>query len=558
MVQACSGSFHRWDMRGGSFLQMTVWLSVMAFCLISCSASSQVSLTSLDETRDNAASAAEAFSRCHRFVEGWLTVADPATGLIPRNNKGGSFAESMQGDSYWNAKDAAADNYPFMVITAYLTDPDLLEGRMKEMLSTETRLTSCLGACPATYDFRTQQLRNHPVDTGTVIFGSAEYVKDGLLPITELMGPSPWSDRMVSILDDLHKLVSVALPGKNLNGAEAIEVNGDLLQALSRVYWFTGDESYLDWALQIGDYYLQGEIQPADYDSIQLRDHGCEFILGLCELYATLSVVRPEKREQYKAPLHRLLDRILETGRNEDGLFYNRINPSSGTILDRGIADTWGYSLDGYYTVYLLDGMESYRDAVVKVLGNLGKYRNHLWQSKGPSDGYADAIESALNLYNRERSASTAAWLDSEIRVMYSFQRENGIIEGWHGDGNFARTALMYALWKTRGTHISPWREDVLFGAVEKGDGILLTLTAGNAWEGKLYFDIPRHRDYLHLPFDWPRINQFPEWFTVERDRTYIVKIDGKKTRYSGADLSQGLSLSVKAGQTVVMEILGK
>ena len=551
----CSVALSNRDTKGGSFFRITIWLSVLAFCMVSCGASSQVPPASLEEAGVNAVLAGEAFGRCHRFVEGWLSVADPVTGLIPRNIKGGSFAVSKQGDFYWNAKDAAADNYPFMVITAYLTDPDLFEGRMKEMLATEIRLTSCLGSCPATYDFRTQKLKNSPVDTGTVIFGSAEYVKDGLLPITELMGPSPWSERMVSILDDLHKLVTVALPGKHLNGAEAIEVNGDLLQALSRAYWFTGEVGYLDWAVEIGDHYLLGEKHPAEYGAIQLRDHGCEFILGLCELYATLSWARPEKREQYKVPLHRLLDRILEVGRNEDGLFYNLVNPSSGAILDKGIADTWGYSLDGYYTVYLLDGTETYRDAIVKVFGNLGKYRNHVWQSSGPSDGYADAIESALNLYNRERSADVAAWLDSEIRVMYAFQRENGIIEGWHGDGNFARTALMYALWKTRGTRIAPWREDVLFGAVEKDNGILLTLTAEKAWEGKLYFDVQRHRDYLHLPFDWPRINQFPEWFTVEKDKTYTVRVNGKKTRYSGAELLEGLAVSLSSGQTWVIEV---
>ena len=54
--------------------------------------------------------AGEAFARSHRFVEGWLAVADTVTGLIPKN---------LQGDYFWNAQDAAADNYPFMVITSF-------------------------------------------------------------------------------------------------------------------------------------------------------------------------------------------------------------------------------------------------------------------------------------------------------------------------------------------------------------------------------------------------------------------------------------------------------
>ena len=99
----------------------------------------------------------------------------------------------------------------------------------------------------------------------------------------------------------------------------------------------------------------------------------------------------------------------------------------------------------------------------------------------------------------------------TEIQYMFSLQQATGVIEGWHGDGNFARTALMYALWKTQGVRIAPWRSDVLFGAVENEGGILLSVTADEPWQGRVFLDVPRHRDFLHLPFDWPRINQFPE-----------------------------------------------
>lgn len=531
-----------------SLKRFLIYFLVGSFCTLSCNMT-HIPQSSVDLMEVNAIQANEAFSRSHRFVEGWLKWADPVTGLIPRN---------LNGDDYWNAKDAAADNYSFMVITSYLTDPDLFEGQMKDMLSTETLLTSCLGACPAPFDFRTQRFCDNPVDTLAVIFGSAEYVKDGLLPVTELLGPSLWSTRMLSILDDLHKLITVAQPGTYPAGSGAIEVNGDLLQALSRAYWFTGKEEYLDWAIEIGDYLLLNEIHPVEYDAVMLRDHGCEFILGLCELYATLSQARPAKREEYKAPLHRLLDRILEVGRNEDGLFYNAVNLLDGNIVNNGIADTWGYTLDGFYTVYLLDGDSEYRDAVSKVFGNLEKYRKYPWEPSGPSDGYADSIESALNLYNRERSANVASWIDGEIQNMFAIQKSDGVIEGWHGDGNFARTSMMYALWKTQGTHIAPWREDVLIGAAEKEKGIFLTIKADQAWEGKLYFDLPRHKEHLHLPFDWPRINQFPEWFVVEKDKRYSVNINGRKHTYYGSELIQGLDISVAGGQYILLEVTSK
>ena len=501
----------------------------------------------VDRAVANGRLANEAFDRSHRFVEGWLAVADTVTGLIPRN---------LQGDYYWNAQDAAADNYPFMVITSYFTDEELFRGRMLDMLRTETELTSCLGACPATYDLRTHRLQNQPIDTSNVIFGSAEYMKDGLLPITELLGPSPWSERMISILDDLHELVDIVteIRGSYFGNSQVIEVNGDLLQVLSRLYWMTGNEEYLEWAIRIGDYYLLGDRHPADSERLRLRDHGCEIMLGLCELYATVHYARPEKQKVYREPLHRLLDRVLEVGRNEHGLFYDEVNPRTGEILETRLADTWGYTLDGYYIVYQLDGIEAYRDAVLKIFGNLNAcYRNHNWEDN--MDGYADAIESALNLYNRERSQEAADWIDSEIKVMYSFQKPNGILEGWHGDGNFARTAVMYALWKTQGTHLSPWRKDVIWGAVEEDGQLVLALTAETSWSGKLCFDAPRYRENLHLPTDWPRINQFPQWFTVEREKMYAVCVDGTETLFSGGELIDGIELVLEPGQRSVVTV---
>jgi hypothetical protein len=33
---------------------------------------------------------------------------------------------------------------------------------------------------------------------------------------------------------------------------------------------------------------------------------------------------------------------------------------------------------------------------------------------------------------------------------------------------------------------------------------------------------------YFHLPVDYPRLNQFPEWFKVEKEQKYLVQIEGK------------------------------
>jgi len=295
---------------------------------------------------------------------------------------------------------------------------------------------------------------------------------------------------------------------------------------------------------------LLGRHHPTRNEStLRLRDHGCEIVSGLCELYATVHFAMPAKKREYQRPIHEMLDCILKFGRNEHGLLYNSINPKTGWH-DKGLTDTWGYNLNGYYTVYLLDKTEAYRQAVRKALINLNNYysyRNYKW---GGSDDYADSIESAINLYNREPIASVAQWMDSEIKMMWNIQKNNGIIEGWHGDGNFARTTIMYCLWKTKGLTIKPWREDVILGAVQDGDVLKISISTRRDWKGKIIFDSPRHQTIMNMPLDWPRINQFPEWFTAKSQKRYAVQdlIYNAKKIYTGKQLQQGLTIHLERG----------
>ena len=169
-----------------------------------------------------------------------------------------------------------------------------------------------------------------------------------------------------------------------------------------------------------------------------------------------------EKKTAYRKPLYQMIDHVLEVGRNEHGLFFDNIDPITGKPLTTRLADTWGYTLNGIYTVWLLDHHQPYREACIKPLKFLAAhYRNYPWEGQS-QDGYADSIESALNLHNFEPEADVAPWIESEIRVMWAKQQPDGVIEGWHGDGNFARTSLMYALWKSQGACVRPWRNDVI------------------------------------------------------------------------------------------------
>ena len=490
---------------------------------------------------ENGHLANEGFVRCRNFVKGWLRHADPTTGLIPRN--------LSRNKDIWNAQDSAADNYPFMVLTAAITDRPLFEGRMLDMLRTETRLTCRIGNLPDAYSFSKRNFQDAKPNMVRIIFGASEYIKDGLLPLTEWLGPSPWCGRMLGILDDIWKHAPIETKYGKIPSTNQ-EINGEMLQALSRIYWMTGEKKYLQWAVRLGDYYLLDKHHPTrDETKLRLRDHGCEIVSGLCELYATVHFTLPEKKQAYQKPIHEMLDRILKVGRNDHGLFYNSVNPQTGEHTE-GIADTWGYNLNGYYTVYLIDKTESYRQAVLKALDSINEnYRNYRWEGDS-ADGYADSIESAINLYNREPVPSAGQWIDSEIKVMWKKQKPDGIIEGWHGDGNFARTTIMYCLWKTKGLTIRPWREDVVFGAVQEDNVLKISIRAEKKWEGKILFDTPRHKTVMKMPLDWPRINQFPEWFAVEAEKRYTgydLTSDSKST-FTGKQLNDGITIHLQAG----------
>ncbi len=519
----------------------------------SCQSSQLGTEAELNKAVENGKLAQESFRRSLDFTHAWLGKTDPQSGLLPSN------LNAKQ--DFWDPANAAADNYPFMVATAYLLDRELYEGPLLHILQQEKKLTSRLKVLPDVYSFSKQDFEEKPLNMGKLIFGVSEYIKDGLIPLNELIGPSPWQDRMLEMLDELYLYIADFDDlAKYFNRASSVEeINGEMLQTLSRVFWMTQDKKYLDWAIAIADNYLiDNDLSQIEY--LRLRDHGCEIIGGLSELYLCLQYLSHPKKNEYQLPLHRLLDRILEYGRNSDGLFYNAINLKTQEIVDSRIADTWGYILNAYYTVWMVDQKETYRKAVVKPFKALNQnYSGYAWEpgkDRGPlgsHDGYADAIESGINLYNRENDPALACWIDSQIQLMFGMQKPDGIIEGWHGDGNFARTALMYGLWKTQGVRLLPWNDSVFLGAVPTPKGLLIVLWAQTPWEGMLAFDQKRHQKILNLPVDYPRINQFPEWFAPDPDQEYEMISSQKNLSgsYTGKQLTKGIPLKLTSGTTL-------
>jgi hypothetical protein len=61
----------------------------------------------------------------------------------------------------------------------------------------------------------------------------------------------------------------------------------------------------------------------------------------------------------------------------------------------------------------------------------------------------------------------------------------------------------------------------------------------------------------MHYPADYPRINQYQEWFVVEKDQTYqLNNVQARKlNKIKGNVLAKGLDVKVKAGETIFLEI---
>ncbi len=487
-----------------------------------------------EQARNNGELNRKALVFCWRYSQGWLQFSDPKTGLLPHDLKGGA---------YWNAKDCAADNYPFLTITAFMTDRALFDGRMPRILETEQRLCNRVDHLPDDYDFATQMFRTEQPKMADLIFGAAEYIKDGLIPLTEWLGPSPWSARMIQLMDDIWKQASIDTEaGKT--PSDSHEVAGDLLQALSRMYWMTRNDAYKKYAYQLASYFLDYHL-PTKADKLGLDDHGCEVIGGLSETYFIARHEDPERAAAWRPAMHAMLDRVLEAGRDETGLLYNHINPVTGKILNEERTDNWGYNYNAFATVAALDDVSRFHEAVMHVLTNLSKNKDYPWEG-ARADGFADTLEGGINLINRFPVPEAIDWADYTAQRLFAVQRDTGVIEGWYGDGNSARTMVMYAQWKSLGARVEPWRADVRVGAAVDSEGYACFHVACDwPWQGTLRFDVPRHQEYLGMPEDYPRINQFPEWFTVPKTGKFMMALGKEKTEEVTAEtLRAGLAVS--------------
>jgi hypothetical protein len=288
---------------------------------------------------------------------------------------------------------------------------------------------------------------------------------------------------------------------------------------------------------------------------VWLRDHGNELITGLAELACIECLESRPRCGTYIPPLLTMMDLLLAKGRNKDGLWFNALDRKGEELKVRKgpICDNWGYMYAAYLALAQVlenkaiaqPSINNYRQEVKRTLENIHLYSFFPWEREFEMDGQVDSIESALYLLNRISVPGAFRWMDEEAGALFSLQKPDGSVNRDYLDGNFIRTSLLYGFYKTQGTYLKPWREDVRVGAYCSADGLYLHLECELAWQGKLYFDHPRHQ--LTCSVNYPRVNEWPEWFVVEKDAAYVVTDLKNNTGriYRGSELMSGISISL-------------
>jgi hypothetical protein len=474
-----------------------------------------------------------ALTAMDRLMRAWLKHADERTLLLPDRIAPPSGPPPAKRE--YTPHNSGADLYPYLILTAHLTDPQLFHGRMMEMLRNEVRYTNAEASVPGNLDLATGKLGPPS------LFGAGEYAKDGLVSVTEYLGRTPWFARMVDMVGDAMARAPVESRYGRLPASDS-ELNGDYLQVLARLAVMTGEQRFIDWARRIADAYIE-EVVPGSHgvpsgqwdftahtgnQRLRFRDHGNELIVGLVLQYANEKRWQSPRAERWRPVIARMLDRVLESA-NADGLLFDEVDAATLKPIETRLSDNWGYVYGAVYAFYQATGEERYREAVVGVLRSLPKYRRHVWEPRsdpalplGSFDGYADSIESALYLAAREPVREALDWIESEMDVMLGMQRADGHVEYWYGEGNFNRTAMLYALMQSQGVRPAEWRPGMRVGAVRDGDRLHLSLEMPASTV--IRFDHARHRRLVNLDRNYVRLNEFPEWFVVDENTLYQLR----------------------------------
>jgi len=509
----------------------------------------------LDECLERGKSYAECGLSARRLLQGWIdNNYDPKTELIFRELQGRRLL--------WDYHNVAADYYSSLVHVSNCVAPEYIQpgAKLHETLLRSIELCTLPNGIPGVYYHDTDKLEGE-----ATYLALSEWLRDGLIRITENLGTDNiWYEEMCRLCDAMIR-VADERGGMYQQCSSSTEALGNMLQALSRLYVMSGEKRYLEAARELGDSLLLDPKNDTFRKMVErrdsFRDHGCEMVPGLAELFVVECKLESERAKSYREPLMKILDQILETSAHpKTGLFCGDIDKDGNSVWLQP-PDTWGYVLFAYENFGRATGTDRYRKAIEKPIRWLLENRRNfeqckkakLWPHAAHRDTWSDSHESMIILTNRlgmfdNQVFEWLDWMTLQSEHRKHLDRQYGPYINAHDDGSTGRCLCTHMMVCSRGVRHEPFQEGLQIGGMPFGDGLVLSLESEEPYRGKLRFDRPRCV-YPTGTLDWARLNEMPAWFVVEPEKKYIVTLNGSQEMVMlGEKLIDGLSVTVEPG----------
>ncbi len=516
----------------------------------------------LDECLRRGESYAECGQSARRLLEGWIdNNYDPETKLI--------FRKVGDRPRRWDYHNVAADYYSSLVHVANYVAPETIEpgAKLHQTLLSAKELCTLENGIPALYDLDSGRLGRE----GTYLELS-EWLRDGLIRIVENLGAdNVWYEELRRLSDAMIR-VAGERGGLYRQCAPSTEALGNMLQSLARLYVISGDERYLEAAEQIGDALLLDPNVDTFRKMVErrdsFRDHGCEMIPGLAELFVVECKLGSERAVSYREPLAKVLDSILRTSAHpETGFFCGDLDGDGNTVWLQP-PDTWGYVLFSYENFDRATGTDRYRRAIEKPIRWLLENRRNfeqcrkakLWPHAAHRDTWSDSHESMIILAGRldifdRQVFDWLDWMTRQSEHRKHLDERYGPYLNAHDDGSTGRCLATHMMACSQGVRHAPFQEGLRVGAMPFGDGLVLSLESEKPYRGKLRFDWPRGV-YATGTLDWARLNEMPAWFVAEPEKKYLVTFNGEQEMVTpGRELIDGLPVEVEPGDVRTVRV---
>ena len=485
------------------------------------------------------------------FNKGWMETQNEETLLIGYR----PYWESQY--HLYVPEQSGADFFPFLYIASNLFDNSSFH-KVSWWLKDHKELIDANGL-PLVFDVYNKEPIQRDLDSQ--IFGASELVKDGFIPLIEFYGPEHislnLSEQMIlSIFNTCSKSSKMGcIPSQNS------EVNGELLISLSRMYLYTKDKKYLKMGLPIYTKYISKILPSNNYlpcqylkknkescnsNDFSTGDHSNEIVVGLVEFNHVLKLETYDTNRS-DFVLRKMLDHLSKYALDKNG-FWIRKGKSNGKTP---YIDTWGYLHNAYF---LARSNKITNISFINLsLSNLNN--NSIYSFAYNLDGVADSTEGTIYLQKVSKDNLNFQTITKNIFYLLKGQKNNGMYMKNYKDGNVARTLTLAYFYYTHGTHTIPWEPNLSLGSIQINESLYIYLQSNNSWSGSLIFDTPRSKEWTEQNY-YPRINSWPEWFTIDRTKIYNVSINNKSQTIKGSLIIQnGINMSLDSNKKNYIKI---